>query len=70
MRRLKALDPQGQYDFNHIYLGAGVVNASSRGPVAGGGKKGAGIRIGLVDGGVAAHPSLGNVEQRSFAPAG
>lgn len=70
VRRLKALDPQGQYDFNHIYLGAGVVIASSRGAVAGGGKGGAGVRIGLVDGGVAAHPSLGNVEQRGFAPGG
>ncbi|CAN5447102.1 hypothetical protein BH10PSE5_BH10PSE5_19750 [soil metagenome] len=70
VRRLKALDPQGQYDFNHIYLGAGVVIASSRGAVAGGGKGGAGVRVGLVDGGVAAHPSLGNVEQRGFAPGG
>ncbi len=69
VRRLKALDHQGQYDFNHIYLGAGVVTASSRGRVAGG-KGGAGIRIGLVDGGVAAHPSLGHVEQRGFAPGG
>ena len=70
VRRLKALDPQGQYDFNHIYLGAGIVIASSRGAVAGGGKGGPAVRIGLVDGGVAAHPSLGAVEQRGFAPGG
>lgn len=68
VRRLKALDPQGQYDFNHIYLGAGAVTASARGPAARGG--GSGVRVGLVDGGVAAHPSLGSVEQRGFAPGG
>ncbi len=68
VRRLKALDPQGQYDFNHIYLGAGAVNARPSRPAAGG--HGAGVRIGLVDGGVSAHPSLGPVEQRGFAPGG
>lgn len=68
VRRLKALDPEGQYDFNHIYLGAGAAPAVARGPAARGG--GAGVRIGLVDGGVAAHPSLGPVEQRGFAPGG
>ena len=68
VRRLKALDPEGQYDFNHIYLGAGAAPAVARGPAARGG--GSGVRIGLVDGGVAAHPSLGPVEQRGFAPGG
>ena len=66
--RLKALDPEGQYDFNHIYLGAGAAPVVARGPAARGG--GSGVRIGLVDGGVAAHPSLGPVEQRGFAPGG
>lgn len=66
--RLRALDPEGLYDFNHIYLGAGQVTAAARGPAASGG--GSGPRIGLVDGGVAAHPSLGPVEQRGFAPGG
>lgn len=68
VRRLRALDPRGQYDFNHIYLGAGTAAASAGGPAARGG--GSGVRIGLVDGGVAAHPSLGPVEQRGFAPGG
>ncbi|WP_310539464.1 S8 family serine peptidase [Phenylobacterium sp.] len=68
VRRLKALDPEGQYDFNHIYLGAGAAPATARGPAAR--AAGSGVRIGLVDGGVAAHPSLGPVEQRGFAPGG
>ncbi|MDO8322830.1 MAG: hypothetical protein Q7T23_07795, partial [Phenylobacterium sp.] len=37
VRRLKALDPEGQYDFNHIYLGAGAAPAVARGPAARGG---------------------------------
>lgn len=69
VRRLRALDPQGQYDFNHIYLGAGMAAASAGGWAASRGG-GSGVRIGLVDGGVAAHPSLGPVEQRGFAPGG
>ncbi|MDO8799589.1 S8 family serine peptidase [Phenylobacterium sp.] len=68
VRRLQALDPQGQYDFNHIYLGAGTAAGEAGVRAAGGG--GSGVRIGLVDGGVAAHPSLGPVEQRGFAPGG
>lgn len=68
VRRLRALDPEGQYDFNHIYLGAGAAPAVAQGSAARG--AGSGLRIGLVDGGVAAHPSLGPVEQRGFAPGG
>jgi hypothetical protein len=69
--RLRRLDPRGQYDFNHLYLAAGAVNSAGRDapPAPGSGR---GARIGLVDGGVAAHPSLAGavVEQRAFAAGG
>lgn len=70
VRRLRALDPQGQYDLNHIYLGAGTIAGAASDAWSGARGGGSGVRIGLVDGGVAAHPSLGPVEQRGFAPGG
>jgi hypothetical protein len=52
---LRALDPEGVYDFNHIYTGSGgagaAVGAADR--PAGRSGAGAGTRIGLVDSGVA-----------------
>jgi subtilisin family serine protease len=65
---LRELDPDGAYDFNHIYLGSGSVTfmpkqaARSRG--AGGGRI-----IGLIDSGIDAdHPAFGgvSVNQRGF----
>lgn len=56
LEKLRALDPGGQYDFNHIY----TASASGPGGLAGPGSAGAlpasagrsGVRIGLIDGGV------------------
>jgi len=82
VRRLRDLDPGGDYDFNHVYADAGlgaVVAASAAGPaVAGesakaGAKGGASGRAGLLDGGVAAdQPVFTRVrlEQRGFADGG
>jgi subtilisin family serine protease len=61
--RARALDPDGAYDYHHVYLGGGAVGGAastlsvpSAGAVAG---EGEGLRVGLVDSGVdAAHPSL------------
>jgi hypothetical protein len=74
VRRLRALDPAGQYDFNHIYLQAGVAaenahQASRNAPVA----DGRSLRIGLVDGTAAqSAPALGRTRlvQKAFAPGG
>jgi hypothetical protein len=74
LRRLRALDPDGQYDFNHVYLQSGglggpVVAAAGSASVAGG----RGLRIGLVDGAVATgQPVLAGSKlvQQSFAPGG
>jgi hypothetical protein len=69
LTRLRALDPSGAYDFNHIYLDSGEVDAESaptasaepaaqRAEVA----TPAATRVGLVDGGVdATHPVFKDV---------
>jgi len=33
IRRLRELDPDGQYDFNHLYLESGGVDAPTSTPV-------------------------------------
>ena len=55
LRKLRKLDPEGAYDFNHVYLdsdsamtGAGPQTPTANAPAAGGGA----IRVGLIDGGV------------------
>lgn len=65
LKRLRQLDPQGQFDVNHLYSGAGTVAATATSPTP--------VRVGLIDSGVAASdPSLAGVrvEQRGFAPGG
>ncbi len=68
LRRLRALDPAGQYDFDHVYLESGEPAASQATGQPGnadtattlavtGGRRS--VRVGLIDGGVdAAHPAL------------
>ncbi|MDB5468399.1 MAG: hypothetical protein JWQ46_3161 [Phenylobacterium sp.] len=77
VQRLRALDPQGQYDFDHIYQESGVVGRGGEtggqvgGPIAVSG--GGAMRLGLVDGSVAAgQPALSDARliQRAFAPGG
>ena len=72
VERLRALDPDGSYAFNHVHAPAGEVAAagrrlsSTRGPTAQGGRG----RIGLIDTGVEArHPALAGarIVQRGFA---
>jgi len=68
VRRAREIDPQGRYDFNHLYLEAG--QAGSEPPPASAAQ---GVRVGLIDGGVdPRHPALKSVrvEQRGFAPGG
>ena len=74
--RLRRLDPGGAYDFDHVFLGGGVVTpgAGPAGPKGGeAGPAPRGAAAGLVDTGVAVgHPALRglHVEQRGFAPGG
>ena len=73
LRRLRALDPSGRYDLDHLYAGAG----GSAGAVAleAGGDQAdrTGERIGLLDTGIdRKHPvfAAANIETRGFAPGG
>jgi len=64
LQRLRALDPAGAYDFNHVYMDSGTgFSAAAAGAAPEGGSAGAGVgagaraRLGLIDGGVdSAHP--------------
>lgn len=69
LKRLRKVAPRLQADFDHLYEPAGgqllpfaATLAASRGP-------GGGPRIGIVDGGVASHPSMSgaSIEQSGFA---
>jgi subtilisin family serine protease len=65
LKRLRELDPDGEYDYNHLYLGAGdatdtdvpePAQATGAHPTAG---PSTAVRIGLIDSGVdGAHPVL------------
>lgn len=72
VRRLRALDPAGDYDFNHLYAdaGAGGSFAAAGGASPAGGRHG---RAGLLDGGVAADQPVFTgikIQQRGFAKGG
>ncbi|MBO9710839.1 MAG: S8 family serine peptidase [Caulobacter sp.] len=69
--RLRALDAAGDYDFNHLYAGAGGAGAGAA-PAASGPAARAG-RVGLLDGGVSAgERAFAGVKltRRGFAPGG
>lgn len=74
LQRLRAIDPHGTYDFNHLYLGGGAVGANGAEPGAPANAKAArtpGIRLGLIDGGVdLRHPALRHADVRSFGCGG
>ena len=68
LRKLRELDPEGQYDYNHLYLGSGAREETSTLPVTVSPATTAlpappppanGLRIGLIDSGIdASHPVL------------
>lgn len=75
VRRLQAIDPEGAYEFNHLYQASGQASggAARRAPPSAAAGGAAGLRLGLVDGSAAAdHPALrrAKVSQRAFAPGG
>jgi subtilisin family serine protease len=73
VKRLRALDPAGRYDFDHLYSGAGATprEGETAAPVA---PHSAGASVvGLVDTGVATdHPAFTGlaIRQQGFAPGG
>jgi len=72
LARLRSLDAKGQYDFNHVYLPAGGVDASppgsaaARAPVAQPQAQAGGLKVGLIDGGLdLRHPALRAADVRT-----
>lgn len=72
LRRLQRLDPAGQYDYNHLYLGAEAspvteVDMAAAIESVAASPRSAALRVGLVDSGVeAAHASLAGVDVRTW----
>jgi hypothetical protein len=73
LKMIRELDPGGAIELNHVFEPAGAgLNAYAEGVAAAGRGASAGATIGMVDGGVAAHPCLASasIEQRGFTPGG
>lgn len=76
IRRLQKLDPQGTYDYNHVYIGTGALAAAASAPAAPAPNDGASFgaaRVGLIDGGVeTAHVAFAGVKimQQAFTGEG
>ena len=69
LERLRRIAPGGAFSANHLHFqsgsGTGLVAAAA---LAGGAGQGSGLAVGIIDGGVAAHPALpGTAEQKGFA---
>ena len=69
LKRLHSVAPGLQADFDHLYEPAGGALLPFAAALAASAGVGGGLRIGIVDGGVAAHPSMGGarIEQNGFA---
>lgn len=62
LRTLRKLDPDGRYDFNHLYLPSGDTAAGTAAHPPSPHTQDAAVRVGLVDSGVdASHPALSGV---------
>ncbi len=76
LRRLQSLDPQGVYDFNHLYAGSGAISATGvrTAPAAEAAQTNvqpAVVKIGLIDGGVDdAHPAFQGASLRHWGCSG
>jgi Subtilase family len=69
LKRLRSVAPALQADFDHLYEPAGGDLLPFAGALAASAGPAGGPRIGIVDGGVASHPSLAgaSIEQNGFA---
>jgi hypothetical protein len=76
LARLRKLDPQGQYDFNHLYTGSGAQSPAASSPSSSSPSRktpenSGEWRVGLIDTGVdRAHPALAGAEIRSWGCGG
>src|SRR5881394_368605 len=71
LKRLRKLAPELQADFDHLFEPAGAGLLPIAGALATAQAGAVGPTIGMIDGGVASHPSLGraSIEQSGFAVA-
>ena len=69
LKRLRKVAPALQADFDHVFEPAGGILLPFAGALAASARSGNGPLIGIVDGGVASHPSLSgaSIEQSGFA---
>ena len=69
LKRLRSVAPGLQADFDHLYEPAGGALLPFAGALAASAGAGGGPRIGIVDGGVASHPTMAgaSIEQNGFA---
>jgi minor extracellular protease Epr len=65
--RLRRLAPEGEFAPNHLHLQSGSGSAPDPAGARLAPTGGRPAAIGIIDGGVGSHPSLGGVEQRGFA---
>ena len=72
LARLKKIAPQGEFDYDHVFEPAGAALMALGGAIAAASVLPGQPAIGMIDGGVSAHPSLRSaaIEQRGFAPRG
>lgn len=69
LRRLRSAAPRLDADFDHLFEPAGAALAPVAGALAASAAAAGGPRIGIIDGGVASHPSLAAaaIEQKGFS---
>jgi minor extracellular protease Epr len=73
LRQLRRIAPSGEFAANHLHGQSGTVlsAAAAAGLPLAAQAGGSGLPLGIIDGGVAAHPTLpGPIEQRGFARGG
>lgn len=68
---LRQLDPNGSYEFDHVYLRSGGETQSGGRPASPTPAETRPVRVGLIDGGVdAAHPALAKVDAHAWGCGG
>lgn len=71
LRRLRRLDPDGEYDYNHLYFGSAAAAATASAPPGAIPAAAAPLRVGLVDSGIdGGHPAFAGVKLQSWGCGG
>ena len=70
LKKLRKLDPEGTYDFNHVYLESGEsmqARSRRRGPSTRPATGGGAVRVGLIDGGMDGGHQVSRSQRRRSA---